>query len=60
MRPVASGALDCAQFMEHLACASSIGSGVLIRINGGKAAVSCMCKQSILAETCRFTPGKSQ
>jgi len=36
----ASGALDCAQFREHLSCASSIGSGVLIRINGGKAAVS--------------------
>ena len=26
-------------------------AGVLIRINGGKAAVSCICKQQLLAVT---------
>ena len=51
----ASGLVDCAQCKESISLVQAASAAAaLIRINGGKAAVSCICKQHLLAETeCR-------
>ena len=58
----ASGLVDCAQCKESISLVQAASAAAaLIRINGGKAAVSCICKQQLLALTVFITPpGRSQ